>query len=267
MQILEVLSNKTKLKVIRRNQLGFDEDNLHSNEYIDKLCKCISKQEDMEPLDILEMMIDDYAAINLFKFHFSKLNNLKSIPAELFKGNSFLQSEENVQQLCQLISTKSSRCQIDFGDLEEEINFPIFVKILESYLKIDGLTNLDIGLLGFQKSFLVAEGFFNLLSQQIAANQSNIEYLDFSCMRLGKGQAKKILEDMTKITSLKRIDKAMFGQEAKYFDHFDEDNVDMLCQCISLQNNLEDLEIMEMIDHFFFKVLEACTQIGSLKTF
>ena len=59
----------------------------------------------MQNLEFRNVEINEKSAENLLKNYYSQLNNLTTIPVEIFKDNTFLETDEYVDLLCQIISS------------------------------------------------------------------------------------------------------------------------------------------------------------------
>ena len=70
---------------------------------VELLSHCINNQKDMQILDLDGIYLSNNAAKNLLELYFCSITKMNSIPSELFRNNTFLQSDENVDLLCECI--------------------------------------------------------------------------------------------------------------------------------------------------------------------
>ena len=78
------------------------------------LRQCIVKNPKIKRLDLNSLYLNNRATYNLIESYYSVLNTLTKFPNELFNNNNFLESEENIEVLCQCITKQRNLLTIDF---------------------------------------------------------------------------------------------------------------------------------------------------------
>ena len=176
-KIIQALSQNTNLTRISKEMFR-NNTFLESRENVELLKQCMDKQKNMQNLDMNGLNLSDRAVFNLFSVYFIEVTNMSSIPDLI--SDTFLESEENIDVLCQFISRQRTMYQINIAG--SKLNQNSLSRVLEAASKIRSLSYSPITL--FQGNNLLETASNVQLIKQCIEKQKYIYQLDLNGIQI-----------------------------------------------------------------------------------
>ena len=166
---------------------------------INILSYCIRRQTKLEKLVFKDFKDWDNESVYTILDACSQISSLKTIPRVLFLNNDFLESEDNVDILCQCIQSQLKMKNFDMKEIE--VNGSTASKVLAAYSNSESLQKIYM----FRNDafFSQAEQFDSFI--QFVQRQKSLKKIDFQGVTIDDNQAVKLIQALTQFTSLQKI--------------------------------------------------------------